>query len=60
MGVYEYQVKKLTEDLSERQLAEQLITYMELANMYKKDNDMLRQANESLMYLIAKYNIEME
>ena len=56
--VYERAIRELTDNLTERQLAEQILTYKELANTYKKDNDMLRQANESLMYLIAKYNIE--
>jgi hypothetical protein len=58
--VYERAIRELTDNLTERQLAEQILTYRELVNMYKKDNDVLRQANESLMYLIAKYNIEME
>ena len=60
MGMYEYTVRKMCEEQTKDELAEKVLTYMELANMYKKDNDMLRQANESLMYLIAKYNIETE
>lgn len=57
---YEYVVNKLCEDFTKEQLAEQLLTYKELASMYKEDNDTLRNANESLMYLIAKYQIEKE
>ena len=37
------------------EVADQIITYKELVAMYKKDNDVLRNANESLMSLIAKY-----
>ncbi len=60
MGVYEYTINELCKTFTKEQLAEQLLTHRELASIYKNDNDTLRNANESLMYLIAKYHIEKE
>ena len=60
MQLFESEVRKIARDLKPKELAKQLLTYKELANVYKRDNDTLRQANESLMYLIAKHNVEHE
>ena len=60
MSAYLYQLENLCNEFTPKQLAEQVLTYKELAAMYKKDNDVLRNANESLMYLIAKYQIKEE
>lgn len=60
MGTYEYAINEICKTFTKEQLAEQLLTHRELVSMYKKDNDTLRKDNESLMYLIAKYQVEKE
>jgi hypothetical protein len=60
LEAWKFAINELCKTFTKEQLAEQVISQRELAAMYRKDNDVLRNANESLMYLIAKYQIEEE
>ena len=55
MDAWTFAVNELCKTFTKEQLAEQVIAQRELAGMYRKDNDKLRKDNDSLLYLIAKY-----
>ncbi|MBQ9701348.1 MAG: hypothetical protein IJV71_12100 [Lachnospiraceae bacterium] len=59
-NVYEYEIKELCAKYSPEELADQVIMYRGSYFTYQKDNNELRKENESLRYLIAKYNMEKE
>ena len=57
MDLYEFHIKELCEKYTQKQLAELLNDYIRTNLLLKSDNDDLRSENETLRYLIAKYNI---
>lgn len=56
MDLYEFHIKELCEKYTQKQLAELLDGYIRTNTLLKEDNDDLRAENETLRYLIAKYN----
>ena len=57
MDAYEYRINQLTKGFTPRELAEQFLASEQLVHTYSLDNTKLREENESLRYLIAKYRM---
>lgn len=51
-------INTLCQKYTQSHLAELLLNEQETNSLLKRDNDELRSENETLKYLIAKYNIQ--